>query len=942
MIDYHDKTKEELIKVLDELLKENNALKLDYAGGNAQISLAINVLAESEDKYRFLFTHNPQPIFIYDLETLEFLEVNQAMIGYYGYSREEFLSMTLQDIHLQEDIPDFLKDIELARTAFNPTGEWRNVKKNGEIVFVEIAAFSLGFNDRKARHVLVHDITDQISAERESRQAVENLLNERLLLRTLIDNIPDSIYSKDLACRKTLVNKAELGFMGAKSESEVLGKDDFDFYPVELADKFFADDQSVIQSGKAVLNREEYVLDENGQKRWLLSSKLPLCDKDDKVIGLVGIGRDITDRKIAEENLKENEERHRTILQTAMDGFWLTDLQGNLLEVNETYCRMSGYSKQELLAMKIADLLAPERVSGTEVLLQKIIEKGEERYESRHRCKDGNLFDVEVSIQYQSAEGGRFVAFFHDISKRKRDERDLLIAKEQAEESDKLKSAFLANMSHEIRTPMNGILGFTELLKMPGLSGEDQQEYIGIIKKSGERMLNIINDIVDISKIEAGQMDVLISETNINEQLEYVYIFFKPEVEAKGMKLFVKNGLTAAKAVIHTDREKLYAVLTNLVKNAIKYSDAGSIEFGYTLKPFLPLSHRAAVQSSAHAIVQSSAHAVVQSSAHAVVQSPAHAVVQSSAHAVVQSSTHAVVQSSAHAAVQSSAHAIVQSSAHAVVQSSTHAAVQSSTHAVVQSSAHAAVQSPVHAVVQSSTHTVAQSSAHAVVQSSDSESMQQELVFYVKDTGIGIPQSRQKAIFDRFVQADISDARAFEGAGLGLSISKAYLEMLGGKIWVESDAGVGSTFYFSIPYQPKLQLSKVADIPETIGKHEINDLKILVAEDDEASAMLISMAMKSFSKQVLRVRNGLAVVESCRNNPDIDLVLMDIKMPGMDGYEATSKIREFNKNVFIIAQTAFGLSDDRDKALAAGCNDYISKPLDIALLKSKILFHFTK
>jgi len=693
MIHYHDKTKEELIKVLDELLKENNALKTDYAGGNAQISLAINVLAESEDKYRFLFTHNPQPIFIYDLETLEFLEVNQAMIGYYGYSREEFLSMTLQDIHLQEDIPDFLKDIELARTAFNPTGEWRNVKKNGEIVFVEIAAFSLGFNDRKARHVLVHDITDQISAERESRQAVENLLNERLLLRTLIDNIPDSIYSKDLACRKTLVNKAELGFMGAKSESEVLGKDDFDFYPKELADKFFADDQSVIQSGKAVLNREEYVLDENGQKRWLLSSKLPLYDKDDKVIGLVGIGRDITDRKIAEENLKENEERHRTILQTAMDGFWLTDLQGNLLEVNETYCRMSGYSEQELLSMKIADLLAPERVNGTEVLLQKIIDKGEERYESRHRSKDGNLFDVEVSIQYQSAEGGRFVAFFHDISKRKRDERDLRVAKEQAEESDKLKSAFLANMSHEIRTPMNGILGFTELLKMPGLSGEDQQEYIGIIKKSGERMLNIINDIVDISKIEAGQMDVFISETNINEQLEYVYIFFKPEVEAKGMKLFVKNGLTAAKAVIHTDREKLYAVLTNLVKNAIKYSDAGSIEFGYTLKPFLPLSHRAAVQSSDHAVVQSSTLAVVQSSVHAAVQSSVHAVVQSPAHAAVPSSAHAVVQSSDHAVVQSSTLAAVQSSVHAVVQSPDRSVVESFSRAVVKSCSRAIVQS---------------------------------------------------------------------------------------------------------------------------------------------------------------------------------------------------------------------------------------------------------
>ena len=161
---------------------------------------------------------------------------------------------------------------------------------------------------------------------------------------------------------------------------------------------------------------------------------------------------------------------------------------------------------------------------------------------------------------------------------------ELVQAKEHAEQSDKLKSAFLANMSHEIRTPMNGILGFAELLKEPKLTGDEQQEYIEIIEKSGARMLNIINDLIDIAKVEAGQMNILISETDINEQLSYIYDLFKPEVESKGMKLSYKIGLEAKNALIKTDQEKIYAILINLVKNAIKYSNQGSIEFGYKLK----------------------------------------------------------------------------------------------------------------------------------------------------------------------------------------------------------------------------------------------------------------------------------------------------------------------------------------------------------------------
>jgi len=388
--------------------------------------------------------------------------------------------------------------------------------------------------------------------------------------------------------------------------------------------------------------------------------------------------------------------------------------------------------------------------------------------------------------------------------------KEIMTALKKAEESDKLKSAFLANMSHEIRTPMNGILGFAELLKEPDLTGEQRQEYIRIIEKGGVRMLNIINDIVDISKIESGLMKVSISETNVNDQIGYLYKFFKTEAENKGLQLFSKNNLTDA--IIFTDREKLDAILTNLIKNAIKFCEKGIIEIGYEI-----VEHdRASIR------------------------------------------------------------------------------------------------------------------------------------FYVKDTGIGIPNDRQEAIFERFIQADIVDKMARQGAGLGLAISKAYVEMLGGKIWVESEVGKGSTFYFTLPYyaepEEKKDFHKVVIIEdqENPVNPEVSGLKILIAEDDEKSANFLSILMRKSSKEVLKVRTGVDAIEICRNNPDIDLVLMDIQMPEMDGYEATRLIRQFNTKVVIIAQTAYALAGDREKALESGCNDYLSKPIKRIELMELIEKHFKK
>jgi CheY-like chemotaxis protein len=343
------------------------------------------------------------------------------------------------------------------------------------------------------------------------------------------------------------------------------------------------------------------------------------------------------------------------------------------------------------------------------------------------------------------------------------------------------------------------------LLKEPNLSSDKQQQYIEIIERSGHRMLNIINDIIDISKIEAGLIKLNIVESNINLQLEYIYTFFKPEVEAKGMKLAYRNSLTEKESIIKTDREKVFAILTNLVKNAIKYSKAGEIEFGN-------------IKRNGY------------------------------------------------------------------------------------------------------------------------------LEFYVKDTGIGIPKDRQQAIFERFIQADLEDLHARQGAGLGLAITKSYVEMLGGEIWVESEEGIGSTFYFTLPCHTESEDTKTVNkVVLADGKESlINDLKILIAEDDETSDMLISINVKKLSKDVIHAKTGIETVEICRTNPDIDVILMDIKMPGLNGYEATRQIRQFNKNVVIIAQTAYGLTNDREKAIEAGCNDYISKPINKDALLAIIQKYFGK
>jgi PAS domain S-box-containing protein len=524
----------------------------------------------------------------------------------------------------------------------------------------------------------------------------------------------------------------------------------------------------------------------------------------------------------------ENELRKLSrAVEQSPDSIVITDTEGNIEYANPTTLKLTGYTSEETIGKTPGIFSTHEKTREEYSLLWETIQSGKEwTGEFHNKKKNGELYWESASISPIFDENGvitHYLAIKKDITESRQLTTDLIIAKEKAEESDRLKTAFLANMSHEIRTPMNGILGFAALLKEPDLSGSQQQEYIRIIEKSGARMLNIINDIISISKIESGQIDLKYTETNVKEQVKDLLEFFTPEAEHKGLHLYLENSLPDSKAIIKTDKEKLTAVLTNLIKNAIKFTKQGTITVGYNLRP-------------ANMINIEGMH----------------------------------------------------------------------------------VEPDV-------------------------------LEFYVKDTGVGIRPENREIIFERFRQGSESLTRNYEGAGLGLSISKAFVELLGGRIWFEPNPEVkvgenGSVFSFYISYLPTRQepeiIKSIEHKIESVGM--IKPLKILISEDDETSDLLIAIMLRKFNTEILHAKTGIEVLGLLKEHPDIDMILMDIQMPVMNGYEATREIRKFNNDIVIVAQTAYALSGEREKAMDAGCNDYFAKPIDQNMLNEVIMKYFNE
>lgn len=409
---------------------------------------------------------------------------------------------------------------------------------------------------------------------------------------------------------------------------------------------------------------------------------------------------------------------------------------------------------------------------------------------------------LEEEIHLLQGIANRLVRFI----KRQEIQNELIKAKEKAEESDRLKSSFLSNMSHEIRTPLNAIVGFSEMFGNDDITDDEKKRFIPIIQENTNQLLHLIDDILDLAKMESDQLKIYKKECRVGQVLENLVNVFnnqKAGMEKKEIDIRLKSEKQIEELSIHTDPVRLQQVLTNLIDNSLKFTEAGYIEIGCS------------------------------------------------------------------------------------------------------------------------------------VQTKKDRKNDKFIQFWVKDTGIGISEKGQKMIFDRFIKIEDDKTKLYRGTGLGLTISKRLVNMLGGEMWVESTPGEGSTFYFTIPTgkveMPKTMTGPAKKVQETFGSDDWADKSILVAEDEESNFKLIEIILQKKKANITRVTNGEDAVEACKSK-SFDLVIMDIKMPKMDGLTATRMIKKFKKELPVVAVTAYAREEEQEESRQAGCDDIVVKPLNIEKL----------
>ncbi|MFW5872437.1 MAG: ATP-binding protein, partial [bacterium] len=495
-------------------------------------------------------------------------------------------------------------------------------------------------------------------------------------------------------------------------------------------------------------------------------------------------------------DLQVQELRYREMSDLLPVSLFETTVNNCFTYINRRFQDTFGYKKEGMVFLKLDDIIHDEKFFDKLKKNKKI-----ESVETVAIKEDGKRIPVLIYcseiIENCTVTGIRGILV--DISDRVKIIEDLKKAKQKAEESDKLKTAFLANMSHEIRTPMNAIIGFSDLLGRFSEDVESERIYIKQIQNSGKLLLKLIDDIIDISKIEAGKIDIRKEKFNLNDLLEEVFIHFSNLMESKekNLKLILEKEF-GDKVIVKSDPLRLKQILINLINNALKFTREGYIRFWYKLENGY-------------------------------------------------------------------------------------------------------------------------------------------IKFYVSDSGIGIPPEKQKLIFERFRQADETTTREYGGTGLGLSISNSLVNILGGNMNVESQEGKGSTFYFNIPAE-EIEIKPLElflQSPKKINeKNNWSQKTVLITEDDPASMKYLFTVLKPTGIKIITAGNGQIAIEKVKIHKEIDIVLMDINLPLMNGYDATREIKRINPEIFIIAQTAYAMQEERQKCLQAGCDDYIAKPVKVEGLYS--------
>lgn len=764
------------------------------------------LISEREETFRRLYEESSDPILL--LSPTAIVDCNIAALKVLGYSsKSELVGRSPLEIspQRQDGIDSTVKMdrmIEHAIVNGYARFEWIHYKEDGSELPVEVMLTPILIQGKTVFYVVWRDITE--------RRRYEKALQEsEARFRVVATNIEAIIFTLDKDGTFVLSEGKGLAKLGLHP-GEVVGTNALDMYS-----SFPQIKRAIEESLAGNIIQETFEM--NGVLLDTIFS--PQLDRNGMPVGVVGLAVDVTERKIAEEAIELERVYFEQLFEWSPEAIVILDLDQAILRINAEFTKLFGYSKEEVQGKQLNDLIVPEHLIDESNSIFFSANRGTpEVYETIRHRKNGSSVYVSILANPIVFKGGKLGVYgiYRDVSARRRAEEEvlrknreielqnieLIKAKEKAEESDRLKSAFLANMSHEIRTPMNGIIGFSQLLLNNDNTQTEEEQYVGIIQSCGKQLLTIINDLIDISRIEANQIQLNPHVFNLNKLLNEQYLLHLSKANDQGIKMMSVNGFNDDRSYVMVDGDRLKQVLTNLIGNAIKFTESGYVKFGYQRKNDV-------------------------------------------------------------------------------------------------------------------------------------------LEFFVEDTGIGITEVDQQLIFERFRQVETEASKIIGGTGLGLAISRAIVTLMGGEIWVKSQPLKGSTFYFTIPYAPALEApAEVVTSQQKISTNSWKGKRILIAEDDHINAFLFERMLNSYGMDIVLVKNGAEALSHFQRGQSFDIVLMDIKMPIMDGIIATQKIRELGIEIPIIVQSAYIQSTDLTLALKAGCNDYIIKPIEkdkLMVLLSKYL-----
>jgi two-component system, sensor histidine kinase and response regulator len=895
-----------------------------------------HILEKSEENFARILATIQDVAYSVDGESREFSYLSPAFEKLLGYTLEDvgkmggrraFLAQVIQGGKFanQENTFDQLMSQNLEVPSWEAW--WRC--KDGSLVCLEDRSTPI---HEQGRLISTQGILRDITAR---KRAEERLAEEGNLLRTMIDILPDRIFVMDVQGRKTMANMADLQASGGKSMQDIIGKTDFDTYPRELAEIYWALDHEIMESGIPLLNREEPGLDGHGQPVRILSSKVPLRNRLGKVIGLVGIGRDITELKQAETELVREKQFLEALNQISPVAIVILDDQERIVSCNPAFEELFHYSTSEAVGKNLDSLITNDETRQEAAAFSKQVMGEAVHGTGTRRRKDGSLIEVEifgVPVTVAGQKAGA-LAIYHDIT-------DLVRARREAEEANRAKSDFLANMSHEIRTPMNGVIGMLELTLDTRLTNE-QIEYLNISLKSAEALMSLLNDILDFSKIEAKKLEIEKIDFNLRTTVEDVAFAMAKRAEDKGLELACLIHPEIA-SDLRGDPGRIRQVITNLVGNAIKFTQQGEVVIRAEARA------QTAQEVTIHFSIQDSGVGIPPDRQAAVFER------------FTQADGSTTRKFGGTGLGLTISKQLVEAMGGRIGVESTPGVGTTFWFDVTfeKQDEKPLIESP---ALQPQVDLkglrilgIDDNATNRMIMTKMVEGFGSQIDTASSGAkGLEALQKAQRAGLPyRIVLLDMQmpgmdgeqTARAIVNDSFGRDIKIIILTSIGQRGDASRLEALGCSGYLLKPVKQHMLFEALIAVlgqagkeaPDLVTRHLLteqrrSESRVLLAEDNPINQKLAIVLLQKAGYSVDAVENGLQAVQKVETEK-YNAVLMDVQMPELDGLEATRRIRIWektrNRRVPIIAMTAHAMAGDRQRCLDAGMDDYVSKPFD--------------